>query len=786
MGRFLRPYLESGEVTVICETTAEGYVATRKHEPSFLEAFTRIDVPETGEPDTAAILHAVARQLEVGNDVAVDPTAVAAVVELTRRFRPYQAYPGKAVRLLEEVATAARRDGPGDAVVRVVDRHRVIAHFSAATGLPELLLSDERVLRPEEIRAYFEARLLGQPEAIEAMVDLIATIKAGLTDPAKPLGSFFFVGPTGVGKTELAKVLAEFLFGHRDRLLRFDMSEFAAGDALPRLVGSAWEADGEGELTRRVREQPLSVVLLDEIEKAHRGVFDALLSVLGEGRLTDAAGRTADFRNAIVIMTSNLGAARRQMEPLGFGRGGARGAEDADEARAHFVAEAERFFRPEFFNRIDRIVAFRPLDPETVRLIIRRELGKLFLRDGIVRRGLLVDVDEALVEHLAAAGFHPLYGARPLQRTIERLVVAPLARLVVGERARPGQLLRLGLRDGSVDLAFVPLAEVDQEEMPRARPRPPLARDQGGGDLAANRRAIVTLREQLAEEGAAPGVQRLRDEVAALLERTRDPAFWNEPAEARKVLGRVFELERVLKRLDELIERADYLAERGRQIQIHHDRHGAIALAAERDELAEQVELERLELASVVVRAGPDQAILEIRPIGREAGGWAERLRAMYASWAERRGYEHQCFDVAPGPLTGRDVAGRQRSVALFIRGPGVSDLLAGEAGLHRLSTSVPDDYQRGVARVVIHPMRVDLPDGESRRFEMLARLLTEARDADTGSDNAVARLYHEGRHRFVRDPRTGLRRGDFKAVVEEGKIDAFLLASLQQRASCS
>src|SRR5262249_1254833 len=163
--------------------------------------------------------------------------------------------------------------------------------------------------------------------AIEAMVDVISTIKAGLNDPNKPLGSFVFVGPTGVGKTELAKVLAEFLFGSRERLLRFDMSEFAAGDALPRLVGSAWAADREGE-TGRGRDQPLSVVLLDEIEKAHRGVFDALLSVLGEGRLTDAAGRTADFRNAIVIMTSNLGAGRREMEPIGFGRAGARATED--------------------------------------------------------------------------------------------------------------------------------------------------------------------------------------------------------------------------------------------------------------------------------------------------------------------------------------------------------------------------------------------------------------------------------------------------------------------------
>jgi len=417
-----------------------------------------------------------------------------------------------------------------------------------------------------EVRGYFEERLLGQPDAVDALVDLITVVKASLNDPHKPLGSFFFVGPTGVGKTESAKVLAEFLFGGRDRMIRFDMSEYAAADALPRLIGTAWKTDSEGELTRRVREQPFCVVLFDELEKAHREVFDALLGVLGEGRLTDASGRSADFRNAIIIMTSNLGAGRREMQAIGFdagSRGGSRSAPTAgdERLRAHFTKQAEQFFRPEFFNRIDRIVAFRPLTLDAMRLITRRELGKLLMREGIVRRNLLVEIDDAVIEQLLAQGFHQLYGARPLQREIERMVILPLARLLVERGAGTARdsfanLLRFGVRDGQIQLSLLPLDI--PEEAPEAvlAPAPDRRLE---GDLQAVLRSIRELRERAADESAGPVVRALRREVSALLRRTNEPTFWDTPAAAREILSRVYQLERVLKRFDELSERAEYL-----------------------------------------------------------------------------------------------------------------------------------------------------------------------------------------------------------------------------------
>ncbi|KPV49135.1 hypothetical protein SE17_34325, partial [Kouleothrix aurantiaca] len=213
MGRFLRPYLESGELTIICECAPEGFDAGMRVEPSFMNAFRRIDVSETNEADTQAIAHATARRLEATRNLSIDPAAVAAALNLTRRFIPYRAFPGKAVRFLEDLA----RDTTGAAGIeraqplRALGRADAIRAFTRATGLPEFILSDEQAMRVPDVRAYFEERLLGQPDAVGAMVDLVTVIKAGLNDPHKPLGSFFFVGPTGVGKTELAKVLAEFL-----------------------------------------------------------------------------------------------------------------------------------------------------------------------------------------------------------------------------------------------------------------------------------------------------------------------------------------------------------------------------------------------------------------------------------------------------------------------------------------------------------------------------------------------------------------------------------------------
>jgi DNA polymerase III delta prime subunit len=291
-------------------------------------------------------------------------------------------------------------------------------------------------------------------------VDLLATVKAALNRPRRPVASFLFIGPTGVGKTEMAKSLADYFFGDSAgrgaRMVRFDMSEFATPAAVTRLVGAAWET--QGLLTSKVREEPFCVLLFDEFEKSHPAFFDLLLQVLGEGRLSDSAGRLADFSNAIVVMTSNLGAESYGAGPFGLARATTRG---DDHARDHFTQAVQGFLRPELFNRIDRVIPFLPLGPEAVRKIAEREIGQVSLRDGIRHRDVRLEVLPAAIGRLAESGYDALYGARPLKRRIDRDLLAPLAdavnqyppnmpltarvdvagdRLEVTVRARPGRV----------------------------------------------------------------------------------------------------------------------------------------------------------------------------------------------------------------------------------------------------------------------------------------------------------------------------------------------------------
>ena len=342
--------------------------------------------------------------------------ALATLDRLHRRYATYSVYPGRPLRFLtnlihdhpagDEAPTAPRRS-PGP---------------SRETGLPRVLLDDATPLDLDAARRWFAARVIGQDEAVDLVVDLLATVKAGLARPGKPIASLMFIGPTGVGKTEFAKALAAFLFGDGRRLARFDMSEYADPISVLRLIGGA-TGRGEGLLTARVREQPFSVLLLDEFEKADPSFFDLLLQVLGEGRLTDVAGRLADFRNAVVIMTSNLGAKGYRRGRSGF----ARGTRDRDQARAHFIREVQAMVRPELFNRIDRIVPFASLDEATARGIVDRQIGLIARRDGfrsgLVRMSIAPEVPAAL----ARRGHDPTYGARPLKRAIERELLAPLA-----------------------------------------------------------------------------------------------------------------------------------------------------------------------------------------------------------------------------------------------------------------------------------------------------------------------------------------------------------------------
>jgi ATP-dependent Clp protease ATP-binding subunit ClpC len=418
----IRPYLQDGKVRLLAEVCSDRVDDLERRNWAVFAALTRIAVDPLSPDDTRRAL-----AVRAAHDARTNPEgprftdeALEAMVELTERYVPYESFPGKAMRPYLDLRGERSSHGLVDPNAAPIGKDDVYARFSVFTGLPLGLLRDDLRLSVRDVADRLRRELIGQDAAVWALAETIAVIKARLQPAGKPLATFLFVGPTGVGKTELARALSRYLFGSPDRLARFDMSEFMTSDAAERLIRGTDAADGL--LTRRVREQPFSVILLDEIEKAHPAVFDLLLQVCGEGRLTDARGQTAWFHNAIIIMTSNLGARERRTR-VGFG-------EEQELDTAYYTRLVHGAFRPEFVNRIDRIVPFAPLSREEIVDIAKLAVGRLAARPGLIDRGMSLDVSDAALRRLAFDGYDVRYGARALRRHLDGVVVAPLARML--------------------------------------------------------------------------------------------------------------------------------------------------------------------------------------------------------------------------------------------------------------------------------------------------------------------------------------------------------------------
>jgi ATP-dependent Clp protease ATP-binding subunit ClpB len=333
-----------------------------------------------------------------------------------------------------------------------VTDEEVASIVSKWTGIPVSKMLEgerERRLRMEE---EVERRVVGQHEAVRAVSDAIRRSRAGLSDPHRPIGSFLFLGPTGVGKTELCKALAEFMFDTEEAMVRVDMSEFMEKHSVARLIGAPPGYVGYeegGYLTEAIRRRPYSVILMDEVEKAHPDVFNILLQVLDDGRLTDGQGRTVDFRNAVIVMTSNLGSDIIQQKA-----GEANYAEMKDA-----VMEVVRVaFRPEFINRLDEIVVFHPLEEEQIRAIARIQIG--YLKHRLADRDMQLDVSDAALDLLGEAGFDPVYGARPLKRAIRAQLENPLAQEILSGHFKPGDTVQVDVEDGRLSFGATVEAEL--------------------------------------------------------------------------------------------------------------------------------------------------------------------------------------------------------------------------------------------------------------------------------------------------------------------------------------
>ena len=438
----LKPALARGEIICIGATTHEEYRRAIAQDPALDRRFRTIDIEEPTEEDTIAILTGQRHKYEEHHGVVIQPETIEAAVRLSVRYMADRRLPDKALDLLDEACTRViirtiplEKDiAPND--VKVGD---VTAVLSEWTGIPVTELTTDEKRRLTQLEDALLERVIGQDEAIKVVAAAIKTARAGLSDPNRPIGVFFFLGPSGVGKTELARALANAVFGNDDAMLRLDMSEFHDAHTVARLVGSPpgyKDTQRGGQLTDGLRRRPYSVVLLDEVEKAAPEVFDIFLQVFDEGRISDAHGRRVDARHAIFIMTSNIGT-EQSGKAIGF--------DARPEDQPNFSSHLSRFFRPEFLNRLDEVITFNALDKETVGRIMDLQLKELYQR--MEEQDFRIELSDNARECILNQGFDPVNGARPMRRTIERLLTRPLSARIVESAFQPNSTIHVQVGD---------------------------------------------------------------------------------------------------------------------------------------------------------------------------------------------------------------------------------------------------------------------------------------------------------------------------------------------------
>ena len=720
----IMPALEAGRVQFVGESERSAWSGVLAQRPR-VAGLVRAVLFEAADPAEARArieAWAEAWQARLGQSVLV-PGLAQEALDLARQHFPDQAEPGRSLSLLKDALAAARGTVPPSLPMT---RAQLLAALAKRSGLPVEVLDVEKRLDVEGLRQFFRRRVMGQDEAVDGLVDRIAMLKAGLTDPGRPLGVFLFAGPTGTGKTEIAKALAELLFGSAERMLRFDMSEYQGDDAAWRLID-----DGGGRrsasLTTRIREQPFSVVLLDEFEKAHPRVWDLFLQVFDDGRLTDRAGSTVSFRHAIVILTSNLGATIDRGGGPGFtpGAGGL--------SRAMVQRAIDTTFRREFINRIDQVVIFEPLSRATMRDILQKELDRVLARRGFQVRDWAVEWQPSAIDFLLQQGFTVDLGARPLRRAIERHVLAPLARTIVEHRAPRGEQFLFVSSDGqAIDVRFV-----DPDAPQLASPAPTVAAPLDLRALAldprVDRGALDTLRaalERLVERLRGEAFEAHRAQAAAAMQQA---AFWQRLDRA-VILDRLERIDRIesglrsarslLQRLQRLSGRA--VAEPLRRLALLLHVLDEAAIAIEQDE----PEHLRLRLVPRIVR-------------GVRADAWRDRLLTMYQSWGRARG-----MHLAPAQTAA------EGSVMLEVGGFGAWRLLRHEAGLHLLGADGSEEAERQAVLVEVE-------------------CEPSAATAGEPTDTRVVRRYALGGTPLVRDGVRGWRTGRAERVLD-GDFDLF------------
>ncbi len=516
----LKPALARGEIQCIGATTLSEYHKHIEKDAALERRFQPVNVGEPTREESVEILKGLRDRYEAHHRVRITDEAITAAVYLSDRYISDRYLPDKAIDLIDEAASRVRIKAftaPPDmkeqqerlealnketeeavahedfekaanlrdrkkalqnemnrrrteweqsrnSKVEIVGEEEVAQIVGAWTGIPVSRITEDESRRLVNLEAILHERVIGQEEAVKSVARAIRRARAGLKDPNRPIGSFIFLGPTGVGKTELCKALAEALFGDEDSMIRIDMSEYMEKHSVSRMIGSPPGYVGHeegGQLTEKVRRKPYAVILLDEVEKAHPDVFNILLQILEDGRLTDGQGRVVDFKNTVIVMTSNAGAhAIRRQRSLGFG-GGEDGERTYETMKENIMGEVKNLFRPEFLNRVDETIVFHALEQSEIDAIAALLLKQVCAR--LDERGIRLEVDESALSLISKSGYDLQYGARPLRRAIQRMVEDALSEEILTGRICLGDKVFATVKDG--ELAFIPEKVRGDEEL---------------------------------------------------------------------------------------------------------------------------------------------------------------------------------------------------------------------------------------------------------------------------------------------------------------------------------
>jgi ATP-dependent Clp protease ATP-binding subunit ClpC len=739
------PAIGAGRLVVWCETTPKGAARLMQTKPSLRGLLETVTLEALSPADTLELANAVLYDMHIEgasgpSDIYFSSDSAQVAVDTASQYLGTSGLPGSALLMLKLTAIRAGQQSE----IEITPR-RVLETLSQLSGLPVSMLDTKEQLDLKSIRDFFNARVIGQDEAVGAVIERIAMLKAGLNDPDKPVGVFLFAGPTGTGKTELAKAVTEFLFGSVERMIRLDMSEYQTPESMSKILGqsSAAAASETDSLIARVRKQPFSVILLDEFEKSHPNIWDLFLQAFDEGRLTDAMGQVADLRHCLIIMTSNLGATAHRSAGVGF-------APQADVFGKEQVLRAiSQTYRPEFQNRLDKVIVFRPLTRDLMRSILKKELAALLDRRGLKDRAWAIEWESTAQEFLLEKGFSPEMGARPLKRAIDQYVVAPLAAIIVEQRFPEGeQFLFIRSNGEGIQPEFVdPDADVTAV-------RETLADAPAAPTSPAALASII-----LAPQGTPNEFEMLQAEYADV-ERTLQSAAWDElkttltdemaAADFWTRSDRFGTLARfaLMDRVKAATETANAL--RGRVAR--YSRSPGHYSAELSGRLAQQLYLIKQGIEDATGNA-PIELALTVEPVFDGAGdrdatlAWCRKLTAMYRAWAGKRRMQ-----IGEVPGGGKDIP------FLTVSGFGAHRILSPEAGLH-VFEPFEGSGNRVTARVRLAVVPLgDVPAAKERK--LVVRVLDEA-----PRPNTVVRRYRE-EPPLVRDAAGGWRTGRLDLVL--------------------